>query len=184
VGRLLDPIRAAPSADFELEHGRRYVFVYTGTGSVSLNTVQSVLPRIFPENGDRACVVGGQSIEQPFRIGAVQFHPYVPANVLLPQCDWTICHGGQNTIIESLMHDVPLIVFPGPIWERRYNAQMVKQAGAGLMGEVNQFTVEWLRAALERQSECAGRAADLGKRIRSYGGAAAAVEAIEKWERA
>jgi hypothetical protein len=50
------------------------------------------------------------------------------------------------------------------------------------MGEVNEFTVEWLRASLDRQSKCAAQAAVLGKRIRSYGGAAAAVEAIEKWE--
>jgi UDP:flavonoid glycosyltransferase YjiC (YdhE family) len=127
-------------------------------------------------------VVGGQSIEKPFQIGAVRFYPYVPADELLPQCDWTICHGGQNTIVQSLMHDVPLIIFPGPIWERRYNAQRVEQAGAGLMGEVDQFTVAWLRAAMERQFDCAAHAATLGERIRSYGGAAAAVEAIERWE--
>lgn len=49
------------------------------------------------------------------------------------------------------------------------------------MGEVNEFTVEWLRASLERQSEYATGATAVGKRIRSYGGAAAAVEAIERW---
>lgn len=182
VGQLLGSIHAAPAPDFELEQNRRYVFVYTGTGSVSLNTVQKVLPHVFPEDGDLACVVGGQSIESPFRIAAVEFRPYAPANVLLPQCDWTICHGGQNTIVQSLMHDVPLVIFPGPIWERRYNAQKVEQAGAGLMGEVDQFTMQWLRAALERQPKCAAQATVLGERIRSYGGAAAAVEAIEKWE--
>jgi UDP:flavonoid glycosyltransferase YjiC (YdhE family) len=78
---------------------------------------------------------------------------------------------------------VPLLIFPGAIFERRYNAQKVEQAGAGLIGEVNQFTVEWLQATLERHSECLPQAATLGERIRSYGGAAAAVEAIEKWDR-
>ena len=126
-------------------------------------------------------MVGGQSIERPFRTEAVEFYPYVPADVLLPQCDWTICHGGQNTIVQSLMHAVPLIVFPGPIWERRYNAQKVDQAGAGLMGEVNQFTVEWLQTSLGDRSKCAAGAMALSKRIRSYGGATAAVAAIEKW---
>jgi len=181
VGQLLGPIRATKTPDFALEQGRRYVFVYTGTGSVSLGTVQKILPQVFAESSDLECIVGGQSIEKPFRIGAVRFYPYVPAGELLPQCDWTICHGGQNTIIQSLTHDVPLLIFPGAIFERRYNAQKIERAGAGRMGEANEFTVEWLRASLERQSEYATGAAALGKRIRSHGGAAAAVEAIEKW---
>jgi hypothetical protein len=181
VGQLLGPIHATRTPGFELEEGKRYVFVYTGTGSVSLGTVQKVLPQVFPEGSDLACVVGGQSIEKPFRLGAVEFHPYVPADKLLPQCSWTVCHGGQNTIIQSLAHAVPLLVFPGAIFERRYNAHKVEQAGAGRMGEVNEFTVEWLRASLERQSEYATGAAAIGKRIRAYGGAAAAVEAIAKW---
>jgi UDP:flavonoid glycosyltransferase YjiC (YdhE family) len=180
VGQLLGPIHATQTPDFDLEHGRRYVFVYTGTGSVSLGIVQKILPQVF-ESSDLKCVVGGQNIERPFRLGAVAFYPYVPADELLPQCDWTICHGGQNTIVQSLMYDVPLLIFPGAIFERRYNAQKVAQAGAGRMGEVNEFTVEWLCASLERQSEYATRAAAIGKRIRSYGGAAAAVEAIEQW---
>jgi UDP:flavonoid glycosyltransferase YjiC (YdhE family) len=181
VGQLLGPIHATRTPDFDLEHGRRYVFVYTGTGSVSLSTVQKILPQVFAESGDLGCVVGGQSIEKPFRIGTVEFHPYVPADELLPQCDWTICHGGQNTIIQSLVHNVPLLIFPGAIFERRYNAQKVEETGAGRKGEVNEFTIEWLRASLERQPEYATGAAAIGKRIRAYGGAAAAVEAIEQW---
>jgi UDP:flavonoid glycosyltransferase YjiC (YdhE family) len=181
VGQLLGPIHAARMPGFGMEQGRRYVFVYTGTGSVSLGTVQKTLPLVFAKSGDPSCVVGGQSIEKPFQIGAVEFYPYVPADELLPQCDWTICHGGQNTVIQSLVHDVPLLIFPGAIFERRYNAQKVEQVGAGRMGEADQFTVEWLRAMLDRQSEYAIGAIVLGKRIRSYGGATAAVEAIEKW---
>jgi UDP:flavonoid glycosyltransferase YjiC (YdhE family) len=178
VGRLLGPIHAARTSGFELAQGKRYVFVYTGAGSVSLGTVQRILPQVFTDLG---CMVGGQSIEKPFRIGAVAFYTYVPAEEILPRCDWTICHGGQNTIIQSLYHGVPLLVFPGAIFERRYNAQKVEQAGAGRMGEINEFTVEWLRASLERQSAYATGAIALGKHIRSYGGATAAVEAIEKW---
>jgi UDP:flavonoid glycosyltransferase YjiC (YdhE family) len=181
VGQLLGPLHAAPVSGFRLERGRRYVFVYTGTGSVSLGTVQRVLPRVFSTDGDLACVVGGQSIAAPYQRGAVSFYPYVPAGELLPQCDWTICHGGQNTIIQSLMHGVPLLIFPGAIFERRYNARKVEQAGAGRLGEVDRFTVEWLRESLACQVACAAQAAALGERIRSYGGAAAAIAAMERW---
>lgn len=176
VGHLLGDIRPTSQTDFRPEAGRRYVFVYVGTGSISLDTLRKVLPQVFPASGELTCLVGAQSIERPQRLGAVEFWPYVPAEALLPHCDWTICHGGQNTIIQSLRRGVPLIIFPGPIFERRFNAQKVEEAGAGLVGELTDFTVEWLRAALEKRAECTPNAVHLGERIRSYGGAPAAIE--------
>jgi len=177
VGQLLGDIQ--PTGDLQLE-ARRHVFVYVGTGSIGLTTLREVLPRVFPESGERRCLVGAPGIAQPERVGGVEFRPYVAVEDVLPRCDWTICHGGQNTIVQSLRQGVPLIIFPGPIFERRFNAQKVQEAGAGLMSEVTGFTIEWLTGALQRQAEFVPRAAALGERIRSYGGAAAAVEAIER----
>ncbi|MDI6696241.1 MAG: glycosyltransferase [Anaerolineales bacterium] len=112
-------------------------------------------------------------------MGAVEFHPYVPAADVFPYCDWTICHGGQNTIVQSLMNGVPLLVFPGPIFERRFNARKIQQVGAGLMREVNKFTVEWISRAFESQPACALKASQLIKRIHFFGGANTAVEAMD-----
>jgi hypothetical protein len=47
------------------------------------------------------------------------------------------------------------------------------------MGEVDQFTPEWLRTALARQSEFAPEAAVLGEKVESAGGPPQAVKAIE-----
>jgi hypothetical protein len=182
VGHLIGPIQPASAVNLQVEDGQRCVFVYVGTGSVSLNILQDVLPQVFPPDSGWSCFVGAQSVATPYRLGAVEFRPYVPAEVLLPRCDWTICHGGQNTIIQSLLHGVPLIIFPGPVFERRYNAGKVESAGAGIMGEVNEFTAGWLHEAFERQGECASQAAALGKRLRSYGGPSAAVGAIMNWD--
>lgn len=181
VGHLLEDIQPASLASPGPEAGRRYVYVYVGTGSIPLTALQRVLPQVFPAGGDVTCLVGAQSVGEPHRLGAVEFRPYVPAEALLPHCDWTICHGGQNTIIQSLRQGVPLLVFPGPIFERRFNAEKVQQAGAGLMGEVTDFAYEWLQAALAARSTCVARAAALGERIRAYRGAAAAIEALASW---
>jgi hypothetical protein len=67
-----------------------------------------------------------QSIAAGHRVGNVVFRPYVAAEAVLPHCDWTLCHGGQNTIIQSLLHGYRCWCFP---------ARMVAQAGAGVMGE-------------------------------------------------
>ncbi|MGD8604565.1 MAG: glycosyltransferase, partial [Anaerolineales bacterium] len=130
VGHLISPIKR--NVEMESEPGKRAIFVYVGTGSVSLDRLEDVLPVLFPESGDRRCYVGAQTLAAPYCKEGVYFHPYVPAEELLPMCDWTICHGGQNTIIQSLLYDVPLLIFPGPIFERRYNARKVQEAGAGL----------------------------------------------------
>jgi len=183
VGNLISPIQSANTVDFQVEEGKRSVFVYVGTGSISLNTLQSVLPKVFPSNSGWHCFVGAQSITNVHQIGAVEFRPYIPAEVLLPRCDWTICHGGQNTIIQSLLCDVPLLIFPGPVFERRYNAQKVETAEAGIMGEVNMFTVEWFRESFKKQKECASHAKILRQRLNSFGGPDAAVEAIMNWQK-
>jgi UDP:flavonoid glycosyltransferase YjiC (YdhE family) len=179
VGQLLEDIQKGLS--FQPEPGRRYVFVYVGTASIPIRTLRSILPQVFTTQGKQICLVGAQSVQEVERIGAVEFRPYLPAGVLLPFCDWTLCHGGQNTIIQSLLHGVPLMVFPGPLFERRYNARKVQAAGAGQMGEIDDFNPAFLKATLSKQEEYAPIARALGDRIRSFGGAPAAVSAIEKW---
>ncbi len=181
TGEMHAPLGVLAEETFFPEEGKRYVFAYLGSGSVSLDVVEKVLPQVFPEDGDTLCLVGAQTIKERYRIGAVEFKPYVPATSLLPYCDWTICHGGQNTIIQSLTYGVPLMVFPGPVFERRHNARSVAKHGGGVWGELPDFTAKWIAAQLPKQAELAAGAAKLGERIQSYGGAAAAVDAMVAW---
>jgi len=178
VGPLLGEIQPGT---FQPEAGKRYVFVYMGTGSLSLDTLRAVLPQVFEEAGPYRCLVGAQSIQTTERIGGVEFQPYLPAAAVLPHCDWTICHGGQNTIIQSLLNGVPLLVFPGPIFERRYNARQVQAAGAGHMGELPDFTAEQLRRLVASHDACQRGARTLGAGIRASGGPQAAISAIEAY---
>jgi UDP:flavonoid glycosyltransferase YjiC (YdhE family) len=177
VGSLIGDIQSG--VNFQPEPGKRYTYAYLGTGSVPLGTLRAILPQVFPSGGSRCCLVGAQSIQTPERTGGVEFRPYVPAGAVLPHCEWTLCHGGQNTIIQSLLNGVPLLVFPGPIFERRFNARKVQAAGAGKMGEIPDFNPDWIEAAMDCQPAAAQQAHRLGEVIRSYGGARAAVAAME-----
>ena len=180
MGMLVE-IQKNTSSLPEIHNGFRYVFAYLGTGSLSMEVIQQVLPQVFPESGKMRCLVSAQSITQLRKIAGVEFWPYLSVESLLPYCDWTLCHGGQNTLIQSLRRGVPLLFFPGPIFERRYNARKVEQNGAGLMGEVNQFTVDWFQQAFTRQETAAASAGILSQKILSYGGARAAIERMEIW---
>lgn len=179
VGSLIGAINSRQN--FTPEPGKRYVFVYLGTGSVSLKLAREILPRIFPAGGKQICLVGAQSLEKMERVENVEFHPYIPAEAVLPLCDWTICHGGQNTIIQSLQFGVPLLVFPGPIFERRFNAHKVQENGAGQMGEIPNFTVDWLQRTLAHPENYAHNAKSLGQKLTAYGGAQASIRELEQW---
>lgn len=182
TGSLLGQIGAATlTARIDLDG--RYVYTYLGTGSLSLETAQRVLPQVFPAGGPLTCLVGVQGLPGEFQLGNVHFMGYVPAEQVLPACEWTICHGGQNTIIQSLQHGVPLMIFPGAIFERRFNARKVVEAGAGCMGEVNQFTPEWFAEAMSQQKACTERASTLAQRISVYHGAETALLAMENWQK-
>ena len=54
-------------------------------------------------------------------------------------------------------------------------------AGAGFMGEVDQFTPDWFADVLTQQEMAATRARGLAHSISSLGGARAAVSAMGKW---
>jgi UDP:flavonoid glycosyltransferase YjiC (YdhE family) len=170
AGSLLASFGSASEGGIELDPSKRLVFVYVGTGSVPLPRLMEVLPKLFPAGSGTICLVGAQSVAGEIRLGNVVFRPYFDAGAIIPKCDWVICHGGHNTIMQSLASGVPLVIFPGAIFERRFNASMVQKAGAGLFLELSSFSEERLGEALKRRDACLGPARELGEKIRGYDG--------------
>ena len=160
--------------------GKKYVFCYFGTGSLPLSSVKDILPETFKDRDDIVCYVASQSIARNFRIGNVEFVNYIQANELLPHCIMTICHGGLNTITQSIESGIPLLVFPGPVFERRFNALRVREAGAGFFGELGDFTPEWIIDKLKKIESRQTNIVQLQKSFLSYHGAETAYERIMK----
>lgn len=180
VGSLLHSFRTAAETPFKPEPGKRYVFVYVGTASIALSKIRQKLPLVFPAGSETLCLVSTQGVQQEERIGNVTFRPFWDAEGLMPHCSWVLCHGGHNTIIQALMNGIPLLIFPGAIFERRFNARMVELAGAGHFGELPQFNEAWLASAMLDRDTFAARALELGEKIKALGGATSAVHLIEK----
>lgn len=180
VGNILEPVRDV-TLTFSAAPGKRYVFVYSGTGSVPLDRLMAVLPEAFADHPEIECLVAASSLPKEEKIGNVFFAPWIPAREILPQCDLVICHGGLNTITQSLEFGVPIVAFPGPIFERRYNAEMLMKAGAGMMGELADFNPPWIRSQFERRSEFAPGVRALRDEFAHYSGTASAVNRIIEW---
>lgn len=142
-GNLIEPIKSIAHS-FKLDESKRNIFVYLGTGSVSFKIVEKVMLESFSKYPDVICYVASQGIKENYSIKNIRFMSYVPSELLMPTCDLFICHGGLNSITQSLEAGVPLLMFPGPIFERRYNSQMVQMNKAGKMGEISDFNASWI----------------------------------------
>lgn len=105
----------------------------------------------------------------------------VPQLELLPHLDAVVCHGGQNTVSESLFHGLPLVVIP-IAYDQSYVAGRVVATGAGLRLNYKRFKPgqlsEALREVLEKP-DYKQAAKVLQKEIHSAGGTMKAADLLE-----
>ena len=105
--------------------------------------------------------------------GNIHVAPRWDFNVLLDEAVLFINHGGQNSVVDGLLHGVPQLIVPGKVFERRYNARSVvdNKAGAGL--SYKNFTSERVRSMADKLTASQGfreRAKRLGEKLSSAGG--------------
>lgn len=74
-------------------------------------------------------------------------HPYPPMLELLPRAVAVVCHGGHNTVCESLAHGVPLVVAPIRD-DQPVIADQVAAVGAGVRLRFGRATPEIIHDAV------------------------------------
>ncbi len=72
----------------------------------------------------------------------------IPQVTLLPLLDAVVCHGGHNTVCETLLNGIPLIVIP-IAYDQSMVASQVARSGSGIRLKFNRFKASHLREALE-----------------------------------
>lgn len=179
-GNLLEPIKKCPE-NFTPESNKKYIFCYFGTGSISHNIIEKELPKALANRDDIRCYLATDSIKEDYSIGNVKFVNFINAKNLLPHCILTLCHGGLNTITQSLEYGVPVLSFPGPIFERRFNSEMLQNAGVGYMGELSDFNALWIENRLNIKSTLSQNLLKIQKRFKEFKGADTAYSKINEW---
>ena len=107
--------------------------------------------------------------------------PWLPVPELLPHAAAVVCHGGHNTVCESLACGVPLVVAPIRD-DQPVIAEQVATAGAGVRLRFTHSRAEQIGHALDQVVGDRGfaLAADLiRKSFAAAGGAPAAADALE-----
>jgi len=102
---------------------------------------------------------------------------------LLPDCVAFINHGGQNSIMTALIYGVPQLIFPGKVFERKYNAQSIENIGAGFYLNEEDFNPNVILSKIkefETDSFFKKNANKAGKELLKLGGVKKIVDIIEK----
>ncbi|KAA2239305.1 glycosyl transferase [Chitinophaga agrisoli] len=73
--------------------------------------------------------------------------PKVPQLALLPHLDAVICHGGHNTVCETISHGLPLVVIP-IAYDQSFVAGCVTATGCGLRLNFKRFKPDHLKQAV------------------------------------
>ena len=79
-----------------------------------------------------------------------------------------INHGGQNSIVDGLLHGVPQLMVPGKVFERIFNAGSVEKAGAGKVLPHEDFNADVIRETAEgliASKEMRDNARELGTKL-------------------
>jgi MGT family glycosyltransferase len=107
--------------------------------------------------------------------------PRVPQLDLLPKVSAVVCHGGHNTVCESLALGLPLVL-AAVRDDQPIIADQVVRAGAGVRVKFGRITVPMLRGALDSvlgQPAFRAEAERVGASLSSAGGPAAAAHRLE-----
>lgn len=122
-----------------------------------------------------------EQVRRAERESGLLVRTYVPQLELLPHLDAVVCHGGHNTVCESLWHGVPLVLAPIRDDQPIVSGQVV-DAGAGVRVRFNRVDAARLAAAVTSVLDPAGGhravAEEIGRSLRDAGGARAAAEAL------
>ena len=127
--------------------------VLASLGTV-FNTTPGVLEAIIEGIADLpvTLIVAIGPNEDASRFGSVpanvRLEPYVPQPELLRRCDLFITHGGFNSVKESLIAGVPMVVIPITA-DQPYCAQRCAALGVGRVVAPDQRNAEAVRAAAQ-----------------------------------
>ncbi|MBC8580756.1 hypothetical protein H8718_14640 [Lachnospiraceae bacterium NSJ-12] len=89
---------------------------------------------------------------------------------LIEKCSLCICHGGQNTVMESLYYEVPLLIIP-QVNDEFINAEFVKERGYGekiLSKEVTSELIKKKSIEIMESRDIKEKVGNASKQLRVY----------------
>jgi MGT family glycosyltransferase len=158
--------------------------VYLSLGSLGSADVDLMRGLISTLSGDgyRVIVSKGPQADEFELADNMVGAEFLPQTSILPQVDVVICHGGNNTVTESLYFGRPMVVLP-LFWDQHDNAQRLDETGLGIRLDTYGHEPDELRAALDRllaDEDLSKRLRAMSERLRTAAGSKRAADLIEQ----
>ena len=160
---------------------RDCALVYLGAGSVPAGVAVRAGRELAEVLGCDVYVAGAPEATQVSDGHTVTCAPRFDFAELLPRARIFVHHGGQNSMMDALSHEVPQLIVPGRVFERQFNAEAVESARCGLTVRASQPALI-ARAARRLVDEPALTSGIRGVRTElcSLGGGARIVREVEE----
>nr|WP_314844527.1 nucleotide disphospho-sugar-binding domain-containing protein [Schaalia odontolytica] len=160
---------------------RDCALVYLGAGSVTAGVAVRAGREVAEALGCDVYVAGAPEAVQVSGGHTVTCAPRFDFAELLPRARVFVHHGGQNSMMDALSHEVPQLIVPGRVFERQFNAEAVENARCGLTARKPKpaLIARAARALLDEPALTSG-VRGLREELSSLGGAARIVREVEK----
>jgi len=178
--RKLEPIEkdsahycgALKSISFnESSSARDKILVYMGSGTISPEKMLAVMKNALAGSRFRVYIASASLREET--VDNIHIARRWDFGTMLDEAVLFINHGGQNSIVDGLLHGVPQIMVPGKVFERKYNADSVAKNKAGIVVSARDFNPAYIRDIAEQalqSKEMSANAAVLGRELAGVGG--------------
>ena len=145
---------------------RNKILVYMGNGTVSAKKMKLEIIRAFEGNGYEVYIASSYLKEETR--GNIHIAHRWNFGELLDEAVLFINHGGQNSIVDGLIHGVPQLMVPGKVFERKFNAESVARNKAGVAiphGKWNHIRIRKEAEILIGSDEVRKNAGELGMKL-------------------
>jgi uncharacterized protein (TIGR00661 family) len=162
------------------EAPKNKIIAYMGFGTINITTMIDNLTKAF-ENTNFEVYIATRQVK-PYKRNNIIVNERFDFNELMPEAIAYINHGGQNSIMTGLIYGVPQIIYPGNVFERKYNASSVVNLKAGVSLEVNGFNDVVIKSIVNdfiQDPRYANNAKKSGLELLSLGGVKKVVDVIE-----
>ncbi len=185
TGYILDEVyskRELPVWFNETKKNKR-VFIYLSVSAIPPQIYVDVIKEAFSNsNIEVICGIGYHyDVKKiPKSIDNIKFERYIPAQAVMKSSDLVIFHGGQDTMLMSLLYGVPSIVIPGQHFEREYNAINLAKQGVCKNIQIYAFRPNRLRTLSTEvmTGNYKEHANKLSERVKFFGGTDSCVDTI------
>ncbi|HEY9062656.1 MAG TPA: nucleotide disphospho-sugar-binding domain-containing protein [Pseudobacteroides sp.] len=151
------------------------VFIYLSVGALSPELYVDTITETFKDLPFRVicgCGFHYNLKSLPESLPNIKFERYVPTAAIMKDTKLAIFHGGQDTMLTTLLYGLPSITIPGQHFERDYNSIKLADTGASKKLPIQAFRPNRLRSVVEEviNGPYAMKSKQLSERLKCFGG--------------